>query len=142
MNKKYIFTGVTKVVGPLVLHQIKRVSDGLIGGWIEREDNLSQLVDQAWVSDNACVSGHACVSGKARVLGNARVTKFCQCIHISNLQFDITITPQNAVIGCQIKTHKEWLKVTQRKAIEMELKKENVKLFKTLLPMLFKAVKQ
>ena len=39
--KKYEFTGKTKVIGDVELKQIKRLSDGLVGGWLESEDNLS-----------------------------------------------------------------------------------------------------
>ena len=38
--KKYEFTGETKEVFGRTLHRIKRLSDGLVGGWIESEDNL------------------------------------------------------------------------------------------------------
>lgn len=43
-----------------------------LGGWVEKEDNLSQTGD-AWVSGNAQVSGGAKVSGNAQVSGNAKV---------------------------------------------------------------------
>ena len=48
------------------------VSPGDLGGYIEKENNLSQL-DDAWVSGNAWVYGDAWVSGNAQVSGNARV---------------------------------------------------------------------
>lgn len=89
-DKKYEFTEDTKMFYGRTLHRIKAlrsfgdVSVGDLGGWIEKEDNLSQ-VGNAWVSDNAevfdnaAVSGNAlvtdnaCVSGKARVTGNSGV---------------------------------------------------------------------
>ena len=40
------------------------VKAGDLGGWVEKEDNLSQS-GNAWVSGNAEVSGNACVSGDA-----------------------------------------------------------------------------
>ena len=46
------------------------VKAGDLGGWVEKEDNLSQS-GNAWVSGNAEVSGNACVSGNAEVSGNA-----------------------------------------------------------------------
>ena len=49
------------------------VCKGELGGYIEKEDNLSQDGD-AWVSGNAWVYGDAWVSGNARVYGNARVS--------------------------------------------------------------------
>lgn len=52
--RKYEFTGKTRVIGEVILHQIKAVISfgevvpGELGGWIEKEDNLSQAGD-AWV---------------------------------------------------------------------------------------------
>ena len=46
--------------------------EGELGGYIEKEENLSQEGD-AWVSDNAQVYGNARVSDNARVYGDARV---------------------------------------------------------------------
>ena len=50
----------------------KYAKEGELGGYIEKEENLSQEGD-AWVSDNAQVSGNALVSGDALVYGNAWV---------------------------------------------------------------------
>lgn len=66
--KKYEFTGETKVIFGTTLHQIIAVRDfsdvtsGEIGGWIEKEENLSHD-GNAWVSGNARVSSNARVSG-------------------------------------------------------------------------------
>ena len=72
------------------------VKAGELGGYVEKEENVSQdgnawvsgdarvygnawvhgnakVYDDAWVSDNAKVSGNAWVSGNARVSGNAWV---------------------------------------------------------------------
>lgn len=60
------------------LYQIKcintfgNVEKGELGGFIEKEENLSQEGD-AWVSGDALVSGNARVYGNAWVYGNARV---------------------------------------------------------------------
>ncbi len=48
------------------------VEKGELGGFIEKEDNLSHG-GNAWVSGNAWVYGNARVSGNAWVYGNARV---------------------------------------------------------------------
>ena len=48
------------------------VEKGELGGFIEKEDNLSHD-DNAWVYGNAQVSGNARVSGNAWVSGNAQV---------------------------------------------------------------------
>lgn len=49
------------------------VKAGDLGGWVEKEDNLSQS-GNAWVSGNAKVSGDAVVYGDAVVSGNAEVS--------------------------------------------------------------------
>ena len=46
------------------------VKAGDLGGWVEKEDNLSQS-GNAWVFSNAKVSGDAVVSGDAWVSGDA-----------------------------------------------------------------------
>ena len=81
--KKYEVTGETKA-GPegVILHRIRAlvkielgditVEAGDIGGWIEKEENLSQY-DKSWVCDNAWVYGNARVCGNAWVRDNARV---------------------------------------------------------------------
>ena len=46
------------------------VTEGDVGGWIEKESNLS---DNAWVSDNAQVFGNALIHGNAMVYGNALI---------------------------------------------------------------------
>lgn len=66
--KKYEFTGETKQVELLlrtvILHRIRAVTDfgmvkaGELGGWIEKEENLSQE-GKAWISDEAEVYGNA-----------------------------------------------------------------------------------
>ena len=73
MSKKYEFTGETRELpSGLILQQIRRLSDGVVGGWIEKEGNLSHEGD-CWVGDNAQVFGYARVSGNAQVFGNAQV---------------------------------------------------------------------
>ena len=97
MTKKYELTDVTKNVCGVTVHQIRALKDfgdvkaGDLGGWIEKEENLSHegecwvagnagvfgnawVFDRAKVSDNARVFGDACVSGDARVYGKAQVS--------------------------------------------------------------------
>ena len=85
---KYEFTGA---VNDYRLKQIRRVSDGLVGGYLESERNLSQegtcfvygdamvsglalVGDDAVVSGNAMVYGNATIYGSAQIYGNARVS--------------------------------------------------------------------
>ena len=90
MRKKYEFTGKEKVVDGVILKQIKAIisfgviESGTIGGWIEKETNLShygnawvsgnaRVRDDAIVSENAVVSENTIVGGSAWVRGNAVV---------------------------------------------------------------------
>ena len=80
--KKYEFTGETKEIKLLfrtaVLHRIRAtvsfgfVKIGDLGGWIEKEENLSHE-GKAWVWGDAEVCGDAKVWGDAEVWGNAEV---------------------------------------------------------------------
>lgn len=78
MNKKYVLTETKKEFCGATLYQIKaaksfgNVKEGDIGGWIEKEENLSHS-GNAWVYDIAMVYGNATVSGDAMVYGNAKV---------------------------------------------------------------------
>lgn len=72
-KKKFELTDETKTLDDgTVLHRIKALIDfgevkaGIIGGWIEKETNLSQDGD-AWVYGDARVYGDAWVSGNAWV---------------------------------------------------------------------------
>ena len=80
--KKYEFTGETKEIRLLfrtaTLHRIRAtvafgiVEVGDLGGWIEKEENLSHE-GKAWVWGNAEVWGNAKVCGDAEVCGDAKV---------------------------------------------------------------------
>ena len=78
-NKKYtLLKSDTKTFLGKILYRIKaKISFGIVikgelGGYIEKEDNLS-VSGNAWVYGNAWVSGDALVYGNARVYGNAWV---------------------------------------------------------------------
>lgn len=76
--KKFELTSETKLCSGKTLFRIRAlvafgdVDAGELGGWIEKESNLSQSGD-AWVSGDARVYGNARVSGNAWVYGDARV---------------------------------------------------------------------
>ena len=84
--KKYELTSefVTNALGKKLLRiralvSFSSISKGDIGGYIEKEENLSHggnawVSGDAWVCGNARVSGDALVCGDARVCGNARVS--------------------------------------------------------------------
>ena len=79
MEKKFILTDkfIVNAFG-VKLFQIKCINsfrfaeEGELGGYIEKENNLSQFED-AWVSGNAWVYGDAQVFGNAQVSVNAQV---------------------------------------------------------------------
>lgn len=54
------------------LISFRNVEEGELGGYVEKEENLSND-GNAWVSGDAMVSGNARVCGNARVYGNAWV---------------------------------------------------------------------
>lgn len=79
MIKKYESTDETITLKDgVVLHRIRAlksfgdITKGDLGGWIEKEDNLSHN-DNAWVYDNAKVYDNACIYDNAKVYGNACV---------------------------------------------------------------------
>lgn len=62
----------TKLFRIKALIEFGNVKAGELGGFVEKEENLSQD-GNAWVYDNARVYGDACVYGDARVCGDACV---------------------------------------------------------------------
>jgi len=99
------------------------VTKGEEGGYIEKEDNLSQVSGNAWVSGNARVSGdarvygNAWVSGDARVYGNAHILWFSKVgselgtlTAFRNSYGDVTITR-----GCFIGSISDFCKAVTKK---------------------------
>lgn len=76
--KKFELTGEQKHCCGITLFRIKALKSfsdvvvGQTGGWVEKEENLSQDGD-AWVSGNAVVKDNAVVKGDAYISGNAVV---------------------------------------------------------------------
>ena len=80
MDKKYeMLKDDTIEVGIRILHRIKALKDfndvrkGDLGGYIEKEENLSHE-GNCWIYDNANVFDDAWVFGDAQVYGDARVS--------------------------------------------------------------------
>jgi carbonic anhydrase/acetyltransferase-like protein (isoleucine patch superfamily) len=89
MNGKYRLTRKTLVHEGRTLRRVKYrdaipILDGILGGWIESEENLSQeggcrvlgdakVYGDARIFENANVGGSAEIGGKSAVYGNARV---------------------------------------------------------------------
>jgi len=78
MQPKFEFTGETKTVMGHTLQRIRalrsfgNVNKGDLGGWLEKEENLSHERN-SWVYDDAQVFDDAQVYGNARVYDGARV---------------------------------------------------------------------
>ena len=80
--KKFEFTGETKTISlffrTATLHRIRAVAEfglvkiGDLGGWIEKEENLSHE-GKAWVFGDAKVCGNAKVCGDAEVFSASHV---------------------------------------------------------------------
>ena len=76
--KKFELTTDSIKRNRVTLYRIKALIDfgdvkaGDLGGYVEKEENLSQY-GNAWVSDNACVSGDALMYGDAWLSDNAWV---------------------------------------------------------------------
>lgn len=77
-EKKYEFTGETKELNGRTLHRIRAIRDfrnvkeGNLGGWIEKEENLSHE-GNCWVANEACVFDDARVRDNSYVGGRARI---------------------------------------------------------------------
>lgn len=82
----YEFTGKEKLHSGVVVKQIRRIGDGLIGGWIEKPENLviQPVGSPAWVGEHAVVYGDAVVDRSATVCGNAVV---CGKSHITEAAY-------------------------------------------------------
>jgi hypothetical protein len=82
--KKFVLTGETKQFYGTTLHRIKAVKTfgnvkaGTVGGFVEREENLSQkgtcfIFDNGKAYDQAQVRGDVIVKDRARVFGRVVV---------------------------------------------------------------------
>ena len=121
MNKKFeLLLDDTITIFGVKLFRIKalisfgNVEEGELGGYIEKEDNLSVSGD-AWVYGNALVYGNARVYGDARVSGDARVYGNADYIvfknHWSSGRY-FTYTKSNKMwrVGCFYGTGQELIK--------------------------------
>ena len=152
-------TDLTIKVGVKTLYRIEATKEitkfcvkvGDLGGYIEKEDNLSgdawlsedaRVYGNALVSEYACVSGNACVYGDAEVYGKAevygdKIEKENDLINItSNIRsYNITITPKHIKIGCQYHSKTAWFKFTDNEIVKMDGEKAVV-WWKTWKPIL------
>lgn len=75
----------------VVLRQIVRLSDGLIGGYIESEDNLSQF-GKCFVYDGALVKDNA------KVLGDVELRENCKIVDSAVVKGNVVIG-ENVIVG-------------------------------------------
>ena len=100
----------------------KYAKKGDLGGWIEKEGNLS---------GNAWVSGDAKVSGNAEVSGDAVSTKE---VFTLNFVHNLTLTDNHIRFGCIQKTIKEWVEwLDSDNVIETERDTDKFKLIEMSL---------
>ena len=105
MEKKFELTDNFVINGfGIKLFQIKctksfkYANEGDLGGYVEKEDNLSQSGD-AWVSGNAQVSGNARVSGNAQVYGDAQVYGYARVSGDAQVYGDAQVSGKAWVSG-------------------------------------------
>ena len=143
---KFKLTTETKIVFNRTLYRIEALIDfasimaGEKGGFVEKEQNLSQVSGDAWVYGNAYVSDNARVSGNARVYGNAQVFGDARVfgdawvygnaqvfgdarvspINITGLDYGVTISDTEMVIGCERHEISDWQSFDNRRIIQMD----------------------
>ena len=105
--EKYELTNETKTLtDSTVLYRIRALLDiprhgvkaGDLGGWVEKENNLSQFGD-AWVSGDAWVYGNACVSGYAWVSNNAKISGKAWVSNNAKISGDVWVSGNAEVSG-------------------------------------------
>lgn len=105
MNKKYAFTGKCKeILDGVFVHQIcalrnvnENVRSGDLGGWIEKESNLSHD-GLCWVNKEAVVYGDAHIYENAQILQGAFIMDNAH-VH-GDVKLSNIIVPFNADISC------------------------------------------
>lgn len=112
--KKYELTSKTLQYKGCTLHRIKALKDfgsikaGELGGWVEKEENLSQY-GNAWVYGDARVLGNAEVYDDARVCGDADYIVF-KNFWSSGRYFTWTRSNNMWKVGCFYGTGEELIK--------------------------------
>ena len=91
------------------------IKKGDLGGWIEKENNLSQN-DNSWIYGSAVISGSAMISGSARIKTSP--------INIIGLIYNITAYNDYIQIGCYLHTIKEWEKIFKEGLYRDEVKSD------------------
>lgn len=141
------------------LYRIQALKDfgnvyrGDLGGYIEKEENLSQA-GLCWVSDsamvyenaevygNAKVSGYAEVYGGATVYGNAKVFRHMICTSkvftCTLTQHNITVSDNHISIGCEVHTFDHWLENVEDIGRANQYLKEDIELYSKVINSIIK----
>ncbi len=111
INKKYEFTKETKDICGRKLHRIRALRDfndvkaGDLGGFIEKEENLSHE-GNCWVYNNAKVYDNAIIYGNAEIYGCAVIYngKWDKSpLYIQGTKWAFYVSSENMITtGCQI----------------------------------------
>ena len=134
--KKYEFTGETIKSCGKILHRIRAVRNfngvkkGQLGGYVEREDNLSHD-GEAWVGENARVYGNAVVFDNARVYGNAVVCDNAKVFWNAQVFGNARISGNSWVygsawVGGNTETHGTWIFGNARIFSDKDLKENEL----------------
>lgn len=154
-----------------VLYRIRALKDfgtiksGDLGGYIEKENNLSQdgqawlfgnsrafgnsrvfnnalvysdaiIYGRAWVFGDSRIYGNAIIYGDSRIFGNAPIygdARICgharidgegQLMVLIGHQYLFSANRQNIFIASQLRTHLEWLEMSEDDGYELGLKRE------------------
>lgn len=97
MTKKYELTDETIIVDGKILHRIKALADfggvkkGDLGGFIEKEENLSQD-GNCWIYNNAKVYGNAIIRDDAIVFDNAKVCDYAVICGYAIIRDDVKVS--------------------------------------------------
>lgn len=95
IKRKYEFTGaVRKLSNGIIVKKIRRLSDGLLGGWIESEENLSHY-GTCFVYNEAVVYGCSKITDDAKIFNNA-------VIRNSHIQNNAVVKHTAEVFDCII----------------------------------------
>jgi carbonic anhydrase/acetyltransferase-like protein (isoleucine patch superfamily) len=114
--KKYEITSETIDYGGIILRRVRALSSfgcvraGWLGGWIEKEENLSQdgaawvqhdakVFGAARVYGDACVSNHACVSGETQVSEHARIYENAEVFESAKVSGEANVFGRAKVSG-------------------------------------------
>ncbi len=104
MGKKFELTAEKKEICGRTLFRIKalmsfgNVREGELGGWVEKEENLSQN-GEAWVYNEACVYNEARVFDEARVYGKARVYSEAQVFDEARIFGEARVCGEARIFG-------------------------------------------